>query len=110
MHNHDIIFDNENKRIGVVNSECDRANGEFNFNNNKDFLTNKNIITCDNNNAIRFYRMACIIASVAVCLIILLFAYAIRKLRREGKFLWISLNEDIGNYESLNLSIFYLFF
>ena len=97
MHNHDVIFDNQNKRIGLVASECDRANGEFNFNNNKNVVTNKNINTCDNNNTIRFYRMACIIASIVVFAVILMFAYAVRKLRREGKFLWISLNEDLGN-------------
>lgn len=98
MHNHDIIFDNENKRIGLVSSECDRANGNFNFNNRD----NENIVkpissTCDNNSAIRFYIFMCIVAGVSVFVVIALFAYAVRKLRRDGKFLWISLNDDIGN-------------
>lgn len=99
MHNHDIIFDNENKKIGLVSSKCDRANGSFNFNKNKDNTNNVKTIntTCDNNNAIKFYRMLCIFASIVVFVVIVLFAYAVRKLRREGKFLWISLNDDIGN-------------
>jgi len=97
MHNHDVIFDNESKRIGLVSSECDRANGNYNFNNKENYNNIKTInTTCDNNNAIKFYRMMCIIASIAVFAVIILFAYVIRKLRREGKFLWISLNEDIG--------------
>jgi len=98
MHNHDIIFDNANKRIGLVSSECDRANGEFSFNNDKNNNYIKNInTTCDNSNAIKFYRMMCILATFIVLIIIAMFAYAVRKLRRDGKFLWISLNEDIGN-------------
>lgn len=98
MHNHDIIFDNENKKIGLVSSECDRVNGKYNFNNKDVGNAAKTInTTCDNDNAIKFYRFMCIVASVTVIVIIFLFAYAVRKLRREGKFLWISLNDDIGN-------------
>lgn len=98
MHNHDIIFDNENKKIGLVSSECDRANGDYNFNNKQNYY-NVNTInaTCDNENVIKFYKMMCIIASIIVFAVIVLFAYAVRKLRREGKFLWISLYDDIGN-------------
>ncbi len=101
MHNHDIIFDNQNKRVGLVSSQCERANGEYHFNNNNDNYNTKytNIInnTCDNTIIIRFYRIICIIAVILVLMVIILFAYAVRKLRRDGKFLWISLNDYTGN-------------
>jgi len=96
MHNHDIIFDNQDKKIGLVSSQCDRANGELNFNNNINKYNHKFVNTCDNYNTIRYYRLLCIITLIVIVFLILLFAYAVRKLRRDGKFLWISLNDDIG--------------
>lgn len=96
MHNHDIIFDNQDKKIGLVSSQCDRANGDLNFNNYNNKYNQKYVNTCDHYNTIRFYKLLCIITFVALFILILLSAYAVRKLRRDGRFLWISLNDDIG--------------
>jgi hypothetical protein len=94
MHNHDIVFDNENKRIGLVSSECDKVDKfdiiEKKFRPNSDFNFGA---TCDRE--IRYLRTVCILTTILIVIIVVLFFYAIRKLRREGKFLWISLNEDI---------------
>lgn len=97
MHNHDIIFDKESKKIGLVASDCDKANGDTsqknrNYN-NLNFKVNN---TCEND--IKFYRFLCFLASAVILFLIVFFAYSIRKLRREGKFFWINLNEDIGKY------------
>jgi hypothetical protein len=110
MHNHDIIFDNDNKRIGLVSSNCEMRknynndyydndyNGYNNDINNNKFPTNndKNAYTCEND--IVYLRNICIGVAFIMIIIIAILVYIIRELRKNGRFLWLTLNEDIGKY------------
>mgnify|MGYP000938466830 CR=1 FL=1 len=109
MHNHDIIFDNDNKRIGLVSSNCEMNKGFIdrddyendyngnNYNNNTQIsIDDRYTNTCEND--ILFLRNVCIAVTITMIIIIAILIYIIGELRKTGRFLWLSLNEDIGKY------------
>ena len=107
MHNHDIIFDNINKRIGLVKSECSKDNG---FGNDQQYsylpVNNSNILNYEKD--IRYYRILCVLTTICILVLIVFFSYAVRKLRRGEKFLWITLNDDSGKIKIFLNKKFYL--
>jgi hypothetical protein len=112
MHNHDIIFDNDNKRIGLVSSNCemrkdfiyDNYDNDNNYNNKLPVNNDKNTYTCEND--IVFLRNICIAVAFIMIIIIAILVYIIRELRKNGRFLWLTLNEDIGKFD---LKFFYVY-
>ena len=99
MHNHDVIFDNDNKRIGLVSSKCEMDN-EFVQQNpvTKPEIDYKFKNTCSND--IRFLRNICLAVTITMICIISILVYIISELRKSGRFMWISLGEDIGKLEN----------
>lgn len=91
MHNHDIIFDIENARIGLVASQCSTTS-------RRRYMTSvsKNKIeieqTCDN----KEYFYQCVIVSLIVffMIIITVLLIGINKIRNGKKFLWLKLSEQ----------------
>ena len=104
MHNHDIIFDNVNRRIGLVSSSCDMS-----YSNNKDLSkenegTETTIPTvpiedkdtkCETN--YDFYVTIILMLSILIVMLIVILILACFRIRRGQNFLWMRLqNEDIG--------------
>lgn len=102
MHNHDIIFDNDNKRIGLVSSNCEMSKGlienqddDQNVDNNNNNLVPNDANKTNCSDEISFLRNVCIAVTIIMIIIIGVLMYIISELRRNGKFLWISLNDDL---------------
>lgn len=73
MHNHDFIFDNENDRIGIVESDCGNAN----------FIQNKEKVYVEEKTSILFIIiLACVVVIIICCI-------GIWKLTQGQKFLWL---------------------
>lgn len=119
MHNHDIIFDNDNKRIGLISSNCemrktftydnyDEDYNKYNNDNKVPVVNDKNKYTCEND--IIFLRNICIAVAIIMVIIIGVLVYIIGELRKNGRFLWLTLNEDIGKYYLKYVIIFFNFF
>ena len=52
--------------------------------------------TCGND--IKYLRNICIVITITMVLIIGILVYIIGELRKNGRFLWMKLNDDIGKY------------
>jgi hypothetical protein len=106
MHNHDIIFDIQHQKIGLVESNCGASNiisvfpdfgKSIKSSNNATNYYNQasEFFSCDT--TIEKYVQLILLISTLAILIILLLIYAINKIRRGEKFLWMRLDaEDAG--------------
>ena len=103
MHNHDIIFDHDTKRIGLVSSNCEMKEGfidrDYQTDSNNKVDTNTEIDqkftnTCTQD--VKFLRNVCIGVTITMVIIIGILVYIIGELRKNGRFLWMTLSDDIG--------------
>lgn len=102
MHNHDVIFDLENKRIGLAVADCAASN--FNTDGKKDnIIDNKPIPTPvdhteDCEQLVSYYFTLICLVSVSFTIIIIILLIGLNKLRRGESFLWLRLPSDNSIY------------
>lgn len=112
MHNHEIIFDNHNKKIGFISSNCTKDNLiEASFNNTEipvnptkivvenkpgDYIgfNNKSNIDKEENS---YFFVVIFFGVFFIIFITIIILFAIRKFKRGEKFMWISLQDNSGN-------------
>ena len=100
MHDHDIIFDVLNKRIGFVSSSCDGVSrGNYTENNiesncilHSEF--DKNKYSADNQNT-SYYKFLIIILSILVVVITVALLLIICRIRRRNNFFWSKLENEV---------------
>ena len=89
MQNHDIIFDIENKLIGLVKSNCEMNYGyKENYINsgiNNSFHINKNENNNDCNNDIKFFRNLGFILIIFMFIVIIVLLNVIKRIRKNGR-------------------------
>lgn len=108
MHNHDIVFDVMNKRIGLVSSSCDSVSAvKFNPNSDlNDLVSNDSKdheSTCGSGTTNKnFYMMIIFMLSILIVLIVMIFVLAICRFRRGQNFLWMKLNNEESGKLFLN--------
>jgi hypothetical protein len=98
MHNHDIIFDLQNKKIGLIESNC--AGENFvkinpqtpSIINNSVPLIPSSADSCDAK--VDMYTKVIIIISALGAIIIILLALGLHRLRNGQNFLWVRLNRE----------------
>lgn len=97
MQNHDIIFDKENKTIGLVSSNCEL---EYDFNEeNRPGIKSKIedhsfINTCVKD--IKLVRTIFFIIMIVLFFLMIVLIFIIRELRKYSRFLWITPDEIYG--------------
>ena len=93
MHNHDIIFDLENRKIGFVESNC---SGEESFYLNYNKFRNVKVISSNRNCEVTVNMYFNIILTVTIIsiFIISLISLAVYRLNQGNNFLWTKLSTD----------------
>ena len=112
MTGHEIIFDKQNKKIGIVEADCSQGN-KINIDNEKNLQEDKNIFDVDVNegkNSFIFYLIILIFLTILVCILIV----AVWFLRKGKSFLFfkfsalieedfLGMNNDKGiNFNDIN--------
>ena len=105
MHNHDIIFDNVNRRIGLVSSSCDMSYSSKKDNSSEDEETTTTSPTkpvenqdtkCEPN--YDFYVTIILMLSILIVMLFVILILACFRIRRGQNFLWMRLqNEENGS-------------
>jgi hypothetical protein len=95
MHDKDIIFELDNKTIGLVESNC----SGFNIVKNAIYVEDIDVIVkskyekeCDNR--IQTYIYAIIFVIIFAVIVIILLVYGIYKLKNNENFFWMRLNDN----------------
>lgn len=122
MHNHDIIFDNVNKRIGLVSSGCDGLKLPLNHNPTNETVTPSpsepsNVEPMPDpavvpasvpetepvcSNDYDFYVTIILMLTIIIVMLVLILILAFFRIRKGRNFLWMKLqNEEIGNIYAL---------
>jgi hypothetical protein len=96
MHNKDIIFDVDNKRIGLVDSNCGGLSIIKNVTYIEDIIVNKTINNYEKEcqRKIQYYINALFIVIILAIIIIAVLLYGIYRLKKSKHFLWIKLGEN----------------
>jgi hypothetical protein len=103
MHNHDIIFDVENKRIGMVEARCNGLtvinNITYIADNVVHLNTSEYAETCGEK--IKFYTTVIMVVATTATVIIGVLAYGLYRLRKKQKFLWMRFDNNSTNGDEL---------
>lgn len=98
MHNHDIIFDLKNKKIGLIESNCS-GEGFVKINPQTPSIINNSVPiipsssdSCDAK--VDLYRKVIILISSLGAIIIILLALGLHRLRNGQNFLWVRLHRE----------------
>jgi hypothetical protein len=94
MHNKDIIFDLDNKRVGLVDSNCSGLNISKNMIYYEDvILPMKSNYEKECENKIKTYIYSIFIVSAIAILIIILLVYGIYRLKHNKSFFCLNSNK-----------------
>jgi putative effector of murein hydrolase len=100
MHNHDIIFDVEHKRIGLVESNCGGVTIVPNITYTSEIVvntTNNKSITAfgtECQNEIKQYKILTAVVIILSTIIIMALIYGMYKVRRRQNFLWLRFSNE----------------
>lgn len=95
MHNRDVIFDVQDKQIGLVNSRCHMTSQDKPGMMNISVDKKPSSTSCDS--LVNFYFYLVIIITIFFVCIIVILLYALRRFRKGQKFLWMQIQDESGN-------------
>ena len=97
MIGHDIIFDNQNNRIGFAEADCNQISNNVEEDMEKPLFNNNNYINIFENKFEKILFIFYILVIFILCLIILIFCFCIFNLRRGKKCFFLNVKTNVEN-------------